>query len=182
MAEAILSTRLSRRSMLAGGAVGLLPGVAAGAGGAPWAASGAAGGAAGGGRAEGESAARMAVLAARYRQASAALFDWMDATEARHGPLAYERRPEYRARTEALLALEAATCAALAQARPAGLTGLVLKLRAAFECDHLRDATVESDSAILLPGLRDLEWLAGVRRGGSCIRLVLPPLLCHPRA
>ena len=157
MAEAILSTRLSRRSMLAGGAVGLLPGVAVGAGGAPWAASGAAGG----GPAEGESAARIAVLAARYRQASAALFDWMDATEARHGPLAYERRPEYRARTETLLALEAANCAALAQARPAGLPGLVLKLRAAFECDHLRDATVESDSAILLPGLRDLERLAG---------------------
>ena len=146
MADCPSIIRLSRRSMLAGGALAALPGFAA----RPAVALDAAG--------DGE--ARIAALAARFRQAVADLFDWMDVTEERHGPLAYEVRPEYRGRYDVLRAREAQACDALARARPASVRGLVLKLRPAFECESLCDAGPDCDSAILLPALRDLERLA----------------------
>ena len=82
MAGFTLSTRLSRRSMLTGGAAAVFPGVAA----LPTASL----------AGEGE----IAALAARYEQAMAELLDWIDAAERRHGPLAYERRAAYRGRFE----------------------------------------------------------------------------------
>ncbi len=144
MAEPTHSTRLSRRSMLAGAPlVAALPGVAL-----PAADPGAA------------DDARIAVLAARYRRAAAALVDWVEAVERRHGPLAYERRPEYRQRYAALADLDRRCTEALARARPASLRGLVLKLRPAFYCDSLCEAEPDCDADILMAALRDLERLA----------------------
>ena len=77
MAEPTLSTRLSRRSMLAGGAAAALPAITV----LPAAANI-------------EDDARIAILAARYRRATAELVDWVEEAERRHGPFAYERRAE----------------------------------------------------------------------------------------
>ena len=143
MAEPSLSTRLSRRSMLVGGAVTTIaaPTFAA----LPAAA---------------EDDARIAVLAAHYRQTTTALVDWIDEVERRHGPFAYEALPEYRGRYEALAALDQRCTEALARAWPATLHGLVLKLRPAFYCDSLYDAEPDCDADILLAALHDLERLA----------------------
>lgn len=145
MAEPTLSTRLSRRSMLAGAPlVAAWPGVALPAADPRAAAD-----------------ARIAVLAARYRRVAAALVDWVEAVERRHGPLAYERRPEYRDRYAALAELDRRCTEALARAWPASLRGLVLKLRPAFYCDSLCEAEPDCDADILMAALRDLERLAG---------------------
>ncbi len=148
MAGSAPSTRISRRCTLAGGAAALaLPAAAA--------------------RtpvdARGNSDARIAFLAARYRRSMDALVDWIDFAEQRHGPLAYRERPEYRARYEELVAIDRLHTTALAQARPTSLRGLVLKLRPAFYCRTLYDAEPDCDAAILVPALWDLEWLAGLR-------------------
>ena len=149
MAEPTLSTRLSRRTMLAGAALAAAwPGVAL-----PAAAARAADARAG-------DDARIALLAARYRRAWAELVQWIDLAERRHGPLAYEARPAYRGRYAALVARERRCTAALARARPASLRGLVLKLRPAFHCDDLRDAAPDCDVEVLLAALGDLERLA----------------------
>ena len=153
MAESSLSTRVSRRSMLAGGVAALVPAFdptfAASLSSGPDLAAATAG------------EARIALLAARYRRAAAALVDWIDEAERRHGPLAYERRPEYRGRYAALAALDRRCSEALARARPASLRGLVLKLRPAFYCDSLYDAEPDCDASILIAALHDLERLAG---------------------
>ena len=143
MAEPTLSTRLSRRSMLTGASL---------AAARPTAMLAPAAGV--------TDDARIAVLAARYRRAAAALVDWVEAAERRHGPFAYERRPEYRGGYEALLARDRRCTAALARARPASLRGLLLKLRPAFYCDSLYDAVPDCDADILLAALHDLERLA----------------------
>ena len=143
MAEPSLSTRLSRRSMLAGAAlpaVATLPGAAIGV--------------------CGDSDARIATLAARYRRTTTALVEWITEAEQRHGPFAYETRPEYLARYEALAALDRMATEALARSRPASLRGLVLKLRPAFYCDTLYDAVPDCDADVLLSALHDLERLA----------------------
>ena len=147
--------------MLAGGAAVLLPGIGglAGPGGA--AAWGAPGDAARGASGAAEDEARIARLAARYRRASAALVDWVEAAERRGGPLAYLRRPAWRGRYEALAARDRRCTEALARARPASLRGVVLKLRPAFYCDDLREAEADCDADILLAALGDLERLAG---------------------
>ena len=142
MAGFTLSTRLSRRSMLTGGAAAVLPGVAA----LPRASL----------AGEGE----IAALAARYEQAMAELLDWIDAAERRHGPLAHERRAAYRGRTDALRTRERRATEALARARPASLRGLVRKLRPAFYCETLCEAAPDCDAEILLAALCDLERLA----------------------
>ncbi len=163
MADTSLSTRVSRRSMLAGGVAAALPG-----GGGAFVPSPAASFAAGpdlAGAAAGE--ARIALLGARYRRVTAALVDWVEAAERRHGPLAYERRPAYRRRYEALVRLDRACTAALARARPASLRGLVLKLRPAFYCDSLYDAEPDCDADILIAALHDLERLAGWEGGAG---------------
>ncbi len=143
MAEPTLSMRLSRRSMLASGAAATIavPTFAA----LPAAA---------------EDDARIAVLAARYRRATAELVHWVEAAERRHGPFAYERRAEYRGRYDALVVLDRLATEALARARPASLRGLVLKLRPAFYCESLYDAEPDCDADILLAALHDLERLA----------------------
>ena len=155
MAEPSLSTRLSRRSMLAGGTAAVaLPAIPA----LPVAIG-----------ARGDSDDRIATLAARYRRTTAALVDWVTEAEQRHGPFAYETRPEYRARYEALATLDRLATEALARSRPASLRGLVLKLRPAFYCDTLYDAAPDCDADILLSSLHDLERLA-VNAG-----LAIPP-------
>ena len=143
MAEPTLSTRLSRRSMLAGGAAAALPAVTL----LPAAAGS-------------DNDARIAVLAARYRRATAELVHWVEAAERRHGPFAYERRAEYRGRYDALVVLDRLATEALARARPASLRGLVLKLRPAFYCESLYDAEPDCDADILIAALHDLERLA----------------------
>ena len=110
---------------------------------------------------------RIALLGARYRRVTAALVDWVEAAERRHGPLAYERRPAYRRRYEALVRLDRACTAALARARPASLRGLVLKLRPAFYCDSLCEAEPDCDADILMAALRDLERLAAADGSGG---------------
>ena len=155
MAETSLSTRVSRRSMLGGGlaAATFGPSFAGTFSPGPDLADTAA------------REARIALLAARYRRAAAALVDWVEAAEQRHGPLAYERRPEYRGRYAALAALDRRCTEALARARPASLRGLVLKLRPAFYCDSLYDAEPDCDANILIAALHDLERLAGTEVG-----------------
>ena len=167
MADTSLSTRVSRRSMLAGGVAAALPG-----GGGVFAPSSAGSFANSfspgpdlAGVAAGE--ARIALLGARYRRVTAALVDWVEAAERRHGPLAYERRPAYRRRYEALVRLDRACTAALARARPASLRGLVLKLRPAFYCDSLCEAEPDCDADILMAALRDLERLAAADGSGG---------------
>ena len=146
MADPTLSTRLSRRSMLAcGTAAATLPAIPA----LPVASS-----------AYGDSDARIATLAARYRRTTTALVDWVTETERRHGPLAHENRPEYRTRYETLATLDRMATEALAKSRPASLRGLVLKLRPAFYCDTLYAAAPDCDADILLSALHDLERLA----------------------
>ena len=108
----------------------------------------------------GDSDARIAALAARYRRTTAALVVWVTETEHHHGPFAYETRPEYRARYEALATLDRMATEALARSRPASLRGLVLKLRSAFYCDTLYAAVPDCDADILLSALHDLERLA----------------------
>ncbi len=147
MADPTLSTRLSRRSMLAGGTAALtVPAIPA----LPAAAV----------RACGDSDARIATLAARHRRATTALVAWVTEAEHRHGPFAYETRPEYCARYEALATLDRLATEALARSRPASLRGLVLKLRPAFYCETLYDAEPDCDADILLSALHDLERLA----------------------
>jgi len=143
MATLTLSTRLSRRAMLAGSAAIAIPTVATLTALAA--------------RADGD--ARIAVLAERYRQATDALVGWIDEAERRDGPFAYNE-PEYSARYEQLVALDNRCTQALAKARPSSIRGLVLKLRAAFYCDSLRKAQPDCDTTILLPALHDLERLA----------------------
>ena len=151
MAEPTLSTRLSRRSMLAAAPLAAaLPRVAL-----PAADPGAA------------EDARIAVLAKDYRRAAAALVDWVEAAERRHGPLAYERQPAYRRRYAALADLDRRCTEALARARPASLRGLVLKLRPAFYCDSLCEAEPDCDADILMAALRDLERLAAADGSGG---------------
>ncbi len=141
MAELTLSTRLSRRSMLAGAAtLPAIPALPAGA--------------------YGDSDVRIAALAARFRRTTTALVDWVTEAERRHGPLAYENRPEYLARYETLVALDRKTTEALARSRPASLRGLVLKLRPAFYCDTLYAAAPDCDADVLMSALHDLERLA----------------------
>ncbi len=111
-------------------------------------------------RACGDSDARIATLAARHRRTTTALVDWVTEAERRHGPFAYENRPEYRARYEALVAIDRLATEALARSHPASLRGLVLKLRPAFYCETLYDAAPDCDADILLSALRDLERLA----------------------
>ena len=143
MAEPTINTRLSRRSMLAGGtAAAPVPALTA----LP--------------ATIGDSDARIAALAARYRQATTALVECVTEAERRHGPFAYEDRPEYRLRYEALIALDRRCTEALARSRPASLRSLVLKLRPAFYCDTLYDAAPDCDAEILLSALHDLERLA----------------------
>ena len=78
MAECSSITRVSRRSMLGGGLAAVLPGVA----GWPATAVGpGAGAVAQGAPASAAADARIAVLAGRYRRASAALVDWVEAAE-----------------------------------------------------------------------------------------------------
>ena len=146
MAEPTFGKKLPRRSLLAGGAavsgisaVGAFPNPATGA----------------------DDDVRIAALSARYRRANAALIDWIDATERRYGPLAYQNRPECRSRHDELAALERLATEALAQARPGGLEGLVLKLRPAFYCDTLYDAEPDCNAELLIAALHDLERLAG---------------------
>ena len=143
MAEPTLSTRLSRRSMLAGGAAAALPAITV----LPAAESS-------------EDDARIAILAARYRRATAELVEWVEEAERWHGPFAYERRAEYRRRYDRLVSLDRLSTEALARARPASLRGLVLKLRPAFYCDSLYDAEPDCDADILIAALHDLERLA----------------------
>ena len=143
MAEPSLNTRLSRRSMLAGGAAAVIPSIAS----PPVVGAGA------------EDDARIAALALRYRKTTTALVDWVTEAERRHGPLAYENRPEYRARYAELVARDRLSTAALAQARPTSLRGVVLKLRPAFYCDSLYGAEADCDADILLSALHDLERL-----------------------
>ena len=146
MADPTLSTRLSRRSMLAcGTAAATLPAIPA----LPVASS-----------AYGDSDARIATLAARYRRTTTALVDWVTKAERRHGPSAHENQPEYRARYETLATLDRLATEALARSRPASLRGLVLKLRSAFYCDTLYAAAPDCDADILLSALHDLERLA----------------------
>ena len=149
MADSSLSTRVSRRSMLAGGVAAALP-----VGGASPVLAGAVVG-----------DARIARLAARYRRAMADLLDWVEAAERRHGPLAYERLPAYRGRYEALVRLDRICTAELVRARPGSLRGLVLKLRPAFYCDSLYDAEPDCDAEVLVAALHDLERLAGGEGG-----------------
>ena len=146
MADPTLSTRLSRRSMLAGGTAALTVSATPAL---PMASS-----------AYGDSDARIATLAARHRRTTTALVDWVIEAERRHGPFAHENRPEYRARYEALATLDRMATEALAKSRPASLRGLVLKLRPAFYCDTLYDAEPDCDADILLAALHDLERLA----------------------
>ncbi|NIA68494.1 hypothetical protein HBA54_07800 [Pelagibius litoralis] len=102
----------------------------------------------------------VARLAADYRRAATALTGWIALAEGRDGPFAYEE-PQYSARYEALCAHELRCAEALARARPAGMGGLLIKLRVAFHCDDLCAAMMDSDDTILRPALRDLERLAG---------------------
>ena len=148
MAECSSITRVSRRSMLGGGLAAVLPGVA----GWPEATAVDPGAAAD---------ARIAVLAARYRRASAALVDWVEAAELWGGPFAYETRDAWRGRYQALVARDRRCTRDLARARPASLRGVVLKLRPAFYCDDLRAAEADCDAEILMAALGDLERLVG---------------------
>ncbi|WP_420347604.1 hypothetical protein [Pelagibius sp.] len=143
MATPTLSTGLSRRAMLAGGAAIAIPTAA------PLAALAA--------RVDGDT--RVAMLAERYRQATDALVGWIAEAERRDGPFAYNE-PEYSARYRELVALGNRCTLALAEARPSSIRGLVLKLRPAFYCDTLRKAQADCDTTILLPALHDLERLA----------------------
>ena len=161
MADCPFITRVSRRSMLAGGAAVLLPGIGGLAGPGGEAAWGAPGDAACYASGAAEDEARIARLAARYRRASAALVDWVEAAERRHGTLAYERRPELRGRYRALAARDRRCTRALARARPGSLRGVVLKLRPAFYCEDLREAEADCDAEVLLAALGDLERLVG---------------------
>ncbi len=102
----------------------------------------------------------MATLAGQYRRAVAETARWIAAVERRHGPCAYDERPELRRPYAALLAREDRVTAALADARPDGVTGLAVKLRAAFYCDDLCAAEPYHNPTLLLPALGDLERLA----------------------
>ncbi len=152
MAAPTLNTSISRRTMLAGGAAVLaapamaLPGIAAFAA-LP-------------GAAPPDPDARLTALARQYRQATADLTGWIAAVERRHGPGAYDARPELRRPYAALLAREDRALAALAAARPDSVRGLAIKLRAAFYCDDLRDAEPDHIPTLLSPALGDLERLA----------------------
>ena len=145
--------------MLGGGLAAVLPGVAAWPATAAMAAEATAVGpeAAAGAAAD----ARIAVLAARYRRASAALVDWVEAAELWGGPFAYETRDAWRGRYQALVARDRRCTRDLARARPASLRGVVLKLRPAFYCDDLRAAEADCDAEILMAALGDLERLVG---------------------
>lgn len=149
MATPTFSTGLSRRTMLAGGAAAAilpptaLPSATLPAAAVPQAAN-----------ADGDH--HIALLAGHYRQAIDALTDWIDMAERRDGPFAYNE-PEYSARYHQLIALEE-RCAE-ARARPAGIRGLVFKLRPAFHCDSLYRAKLDCDERVLLPALHDLERL-----------------------
>ena len=138
--------------MLGGGLAAVLPGVAG------WPGAGAV---AQGASAPAAADARIAVLAARYRRASAALVDWVEAAELWGGPFAYETRDAWRGRYQALVARDRRCTRDLARARPASLRGVVLKLRPAFYCDDLRAAEADCDAEILMAALGDLERLVG---------------------
>ena len=147
MAEPSLITNLTtRRRLLAGGALALsgtvLPGAVPAIAGT-------------------DSDAAVALLADRYRWVANALVDWIGEAERLHGPFAYEEHPAYTERYHELCALDDASIAALARARPATVRGLVLKLRPAFYCDSLYDAQTDCDTAVWMSALRDLERLAG---------------------
>lgn len=151
MADAILNTRLSRRSMLGAGAAtaafgfpsfASLPTTAASTGGD----------------------LRVAVLAERHRRATDAVIEMINEAERRHGPFAYQE-PAYNGRYHACLAFRKRCTEALAQAHPTSIRGAVFKLRSAFYCDSLYEADLDcNDETVLLPALHDLERLAADMR------------------
>ena len=148
MATHTLSTRVSRRAIIAGGAAAALPAVAALTA-----------------AADTEPLRRLAALARQYGRAIDDLTDWIDLVETRYGPGAYDQRPDCQPRYAELIAREDRAVAQLAAARPESVAGLAVKLRAAFWCDDLRHATEDCNPDILLPALADLERLAAT--GGA---------------
>ena len=151
MAAPTLSTTVSRRTMLAGGASAALTATAAPALAAFPAAPAAI--------PCNANDARLAVLAGRYRRAEAALRAWIDRAERRCGPLGYIE-PEYRGRYDALCAREDRLFAELVRARPDSIAGLAIKLRGGLDYDHAGVVPRECDGRLLAAMLDDLDRLA----------------------
>ncbi|WP_420346186.1 hypothetical protein [Pelagibius sp.] len=151
MATYTLNTRLSRRTMLAGGAAAF--GITAPIVTSPPASA-----------ASTEGDLRIALLAGRHRCATEAVIDLINEAERRHGPFAYQES-EYSGRYHACLAFRKRCTEALAQARPNSIQGIVLKLRSALYCDSLYESDLDChDETILLPALHDLERVAAGMR------------------
>lgn len=142
MVEPTPVAAVSRRTVLARGGAALLVAPAA-----AWPIS-----------AHGDS--RIVALAHAFRRVIDDLNDLIGEAEIRHGPCAYEDRPEYRGRYHDLLAQEERSAAALAAARPDGLPGLAAKMRAAR---YFADPTANCDDRLLIAAMTDLERLAAAR-------------------
>ena len=137
MADYTLSTTISRRTMLAGGASAVLSATAAPAA-IPHA-----------------NDARLALLARQYRRAEAAVFRWIETAERGPGMVCYST-PRYHAlcdRADRLFA-------ELARTRPDSIAGLAVKLRAGIFYDSAGVVPQDCDGRLLAPVLDDLDRLA----------------------
>lgn len=154
MADHSLTTNISRRTMLAGGTAAIASPAAFLSPATVIAAPG------------GTGDARIAALAAEYQCINDVLSRLTDVAERRHGLFAYEG-PPYCDRYYALVNRADCVTTLLAQTRPDGLTGLALKVNAAFFEQEIRE-TLDCDQRILAPALRDLLRMAECHPGALC--------------
>lgn len=153
MAAATLSTKFSRRSILAAVALPVVP--------APGSAANDNAAAT-----PGDADMKLALLAGQYRRTLAALCDWAGEAEKRGGVFAYDEEP-YRARYMALIARTDWLVAEIARTRPDSILGLAIKLHIAVWRVNMDNTLFDCDERLMLPALDDADRMAAVALFGA---------------